>query len=144
MVWIWIAVIVASVICEAATSALISIWFMPAALVSLILSGFEVQVWIQAVSFFVVSIASIIVFHSIFKKHMPNGKKSATNVDIIIGEKAIVTERVDNILAVGAVKVKGQYWSARSDDDSVAFEVGEVVEVVSVSGVKLVCSKINF
>ncbi len=143
MVWIWIAVIVASVICEAATAALISIWFLPAALVSLVLSILEVQVWVQAVAFFVVSIASIIVFHSFFKKHISSNKKTATNVDIIIGEKAVVTEKVDNLLAVGAVKVKGQHWSARSTTDDVSLEVGEVVEVVSVSGVKLVCRKIS-
>lgn len=141
MVWIWIAVVIASVICEAATAALISIWFLPAALVSLVLSILEVSVWIQAVVFFVVSIASIILFHSFFKKHT-DSKKTATNVDIIIGERAIVTEKVDNILAVGAVKVKGQSWSAKSLDEAVILDEGEVVEVVSVSGVKLVCRKI--
>lgn len=141
MVWMWIAVIVLSVICEAATAALVSIWFLPAALISLVLSCFEVHIWIQTVAFFAVSIMSIIVFHSFFKKHVSNSRKTATNVDIIIGEKAVVTERIDNISAVGAVKVKGQYWSARSTDDEVSFEIGEIVEVVSVSGVKLVCRK---
>lgn len=142
MIWMWIAVIVVSVICEAATAALVSIWFLPAALISLVLSFFEVQVWVQTVAFFAVSIMSIIAFHSVFKKHISRSKKTATNVDIIIGEKAVVTERIDNISAVGAVKVKGQYWSAKSTNDDVSFDVGEIVEVVSVSGVKLVCRKI--
>ena len=142
MVWIWITVIVISVVCEAATAALVSIWFMPAALISLVLSCFEVHIWIQAATFFVVSIMSIVIFHSFFGKYISKSKKTATNVDIIIGEKAVVTEKVDNVSAVGAVKVKGQYWSAKSTDDSISFDVGEIVEVVSVSGVKLVCRKI--
>ena len=87
------------------------------------------------------TIASIAVFHSIFKKKIANGKSKATNTDVLIGEKAVVTEKIDNLNAVGSVKVNGQLWSARTEDDNVVVDEGDVVEIIAVKGVKLVCRK---
>ena len=56
-------------------------------------------------------------------------------------EKAIVTEKIDNLTAEGCVKINGQLWSARSEDDNVIIFKGDVVEIVAVKGVKLVCRK---
>ena len=141
MIWVWLAVMVLAIICEACTTALVSIWFVPPAIVAMILSAVDVDVWIQAVVFFVISIISIIVFQSVFKKKLALNKKKATNVDILIGEKAIVTEKIDNLTAEGCVKINGQLWSARSEDDNVIIFKGDVVEIVAVKGVKLVCRK---
>lgn len=141
MIWVWLAVMVLAIICEACTTALVSIWFVPPAIVAMILAAVDVDVWIQAVVFFVISIISIIVFQSVFKKKLALNKKKATNVDILIGEKAIVTEKIDNLTAEGCVKINGQLWSARSEDDNVIISEGDVVEIVAVKGVKLVCRK---
>ena len=141
MIWVWLAVMVLAIICEACTTALVSIWFVPPAIVAMILAAVDVDVWIQAVVFFVISTISIIVFQSVFKKKLALNKKKATNVDILIGEKAIVTEKIDNLTAEGCVKINGQLWSARSEDDNVIISEGDVVEIVAVKGVKLVCRK---
>ena len=141
MVWIWLIVMLLALVCEGCTTALVSIWFVPSALVSLILAAAEVDVWVQAVVFFVLSILFIAVFHKVFKKKLANNKSKATNTDMLIGEKAVVTEKIDNLNARGAVKVNGQFWSARAEDDARVIEEGEIVEIIAIKGVKLVCRK---
>lgn len=143
MIWIWLAVMILALICEGCTTALVSIWFVPPAIISMILAVMEVDVWVQVVVFFVVSIASIVIFHSIFKKKLANNKRKATNTDMFIGEKAVVTEDIDNLTSVGCVKINGQLWSARAEDESEKLLAGDVVEIVAVKGVKLVCRKIT-
>lgn len=142
MIWIWLTVMALALVCEACTTALVSIWFVPPAIIATVLAILEVDVWVQSVVFFVVSIVSIVVFHSIFKKKLANSKKKATNTDILIGEKAVVTEKIDNLISVGCVKINGQLWSARAEEDGMSIGEGDVVEIVAVKGVKLVCRKI--
>ena len=142
MVWLWLAVVVMALICEGITTALVSIWFVPGAVIAIVLAALELEVWIQALVFFVVSIVSVAVFQSLFRKKLKGGKKNATNLDRIIGETAVVTETIDNLRAEGCVRVGGQLWSARSDFDETINE-GEIVEIVAVSGVKLICRKIT-
>ena len=142
MVWLWLAVVVMALICEGITTALVSIWFVPGAVIAIVLAALELEVWIQALVFFVVSIVSVAVFQSLFRKKLKGGKKNATNLDRIIGETAVVTETIDNLRAEGCVRVGGQLWSARSDFDEVIND-GEIVEIIAVSGVKLICRKIT-
>lgn len=142
MVWLWLAVVVMALICEGITTALVSIWFVPGAVIAIVLAALELAVWIQALVFFVVSIVSVVIFQSLFRKKLKGGKKNATNLDRIIGETAVVTETIDNLRAEGCVRVGGQLWSARSDFDETINE-GEIVEIVAVSGVKLICRKIT-
>ena len=143
MIWIWLTVMVLALVCEACTTALVSIWFVPPAIISMVLAIIEVDVWVQVVVFFVVSIASIALFHSLFKKKLANSRKKATNTDILIGEKAVVTEDIDNLRAVGCVKINGQLWSALADDENEKIESGDIVEILAIKGVKLVCRKIT-
>ena len=143
MIWIWLAVMILALVCEACTTALVSVWFVPPAIICMVLAFWDVQVWIQAVVFFVVSIASIVVFHSIFKRKLANSKKKATNTDILIGEKAVVIEYIDNLRSLGCVKINGQLWSALAESENEEIASGEVVEIVAVKGVKLVCRKIK-
>ena len=140
MVFIWLAVVVMALICEGLTTALVSIWFVPGAIISIVLAALEVEVWIQTLTFFVVSVVCVVIFQSFFRKKLRRVKKTATNLDRLIGETAIVTEKVDNLQAVGCVKVNGQLWSARSESGNI-IEDGEIVEIIAVSGVKLICRK---
>ncbi len=140
MIWIWLAVMIMALVCEGITTALVSIWFAPGAVVSMILAALEVPIWIQSVVFFAVSVVSVIVFQAVFRKKLAKGKKVATNTDRLIGEKAVVSEKIDNIRAEGCIKINGQLWSALSEDGNIIFE-NEIVEIVAISGVKLVCRR---
>ena len=63
-----------------------------------------------------------------------------TNADALIGEVAVVTEKISNIEARGLVKIRGQIWSAKSAD-GVDIDKDEKVSIISIEGVKLVCRK---
>ena len=66
-------------------------------------------------------------------------KVKETNIEAIVGERCVVTERIDNYAGCGQVRVNGQSWSARGALEGDSFEVGEVLYIVAVEGVKLIC-----
>ena len=68
-------------------------------------------------------------------------KPLVNNIENIIGQKCIVTERIDNNAGCGQARVEGLVWSARSAFDNVCFEEGEILQVLAVEGVKLICKK---
>ncbi len=141
MPYIWLAIIVIAVIAEAATFTLVSIWFIPGALAAMILSLFPaIPVGVQIAVFLAVSLLLLIFVKPLTKKFL-SVKRVATNADSVIGEEAIVTEPICNIEARGQVKVKGQVWTARSLDKDTTYEVGEILHVVAIEGVKLICKK---
>ena len=61
--------------------------------------------------------------------------------ELIVGKKCVVVERIDSFAGCGQVRLNGQGWSARSAYDDECFEVGEVLSIVAVEGVRLVCVK---
>ena len=81
---------------------------------------------------------------SIFKTLMNkiyNNEDKKSSLESVIGEKCVVTERIDNFAGCGQVKVNGQGWSARGAYDDDSFEVGETLRIVALEGVKLICKK---
>lgn len=73
------------------------------------------------------------------------GKKNTQDKEFspetIVGKRCVVVEKIDNFAGCGQVKVNGQGWSARSAYDEDCFDVGEVLSIVAVEGVRLVCVK---
>ena len=140
MVFVWLFVIVAAIAVEASTVSLVSIWFVPSACISMILALCDVKLWIQLIVFFVVFILLMLILKPVFKKNI-GLKIVPTNADTVIGMQAVVTESIDNLHAKGQVKVRGQIWTARSADEDITFEVGDIVNVVAIEGVKLICDR---
>ena len=70
-----------------------------------------------------------------------NAQEKQTDLGSIIGKKCIVVEKIDNFSGCGQVKVNGQSWSARAAYEENVFNVGEVLRVVAIEGVRLVCVK---
>lgn len=118
MVILWIILIVAAVLLEAATLALVSIWFAAGALGAVIAAALGLPLWAQIVVFLVVSFALLAATRPLLKKLMPN-KYIPTNGELDIGKKAVVVETVDNSKSAGRVKLEGVDWSAESWDGSV-------------------------
>ena len=65
----------------------------------------------------------------------------ATNVYSILGKKAIVSQQIDNIKGQGQIKIDGDIWSARNEDDDVISE-GDTVEIIRIDGVKAIVRKV--
>ena len=78
---------------------------------------------------------------SLLTKNIKNTNDSEPTIDSIVGKRCVVVERVDNFAGCGQVKVGSQSWSARGTYDDDCFEVGEVLDIVAIEGVKLICVK---
>ena len=139
MTFFWLGVIVVSLIVEALTAGLVSIWLVPGALASMVLALFKLPLFVQIPVFLVLSVACIVLGKTLFRRYFEPKSKTKTNVDALVGARAVVTERVDNLSGCGQVRVDSQIWSARSIDPEIIFEVGEVVSVMAIEGVKLIC-----
>ncbi|MBR5797959.1 MAG: NfeD family protein [Clostridia bacterium] len=135
MSYIWAAVIVAALLLEGITFGLVSIWFVPGALVALVLSLFDVAMHWQILAFAVITVVTLFFGLKIRRK------KTKTNVDALIGKIVLITEEVNNIEARGAGKLNGQVWSVRAKDPAQALVPGDQAVVVAIEGVKLICCK---
>ena len=133
----WLILFIIFLIAEIATMGLTTIWFAGGALVAGLLSHFEVEPVVQIFVFLVVSIALLILTRPIAKKYF-NQDRQKTNTDRLIGQKAIVFERIDTLRGTGRVEVNGMEWSARTVDANGIIEEGTIVVIESIQGVKLI------
>ena len=137
MVYTWLAVAVIAIVVEVIVPGLVAIWFVPSALIAMLLSFMSVPVALQIVVFLLASVGFVFISR---KYICVKGKKTKTNVDAVIGKRCIVTEKIDNIHGTGKVKLNGMDWTARSCDEAL-YEVDEIVFVDRVEGVKLIVKK---
>ena len=137
MVYVWLCVIIISLVIEASTASLVAIWFIPSAIVSAVTAKLGLAVAWQIIIFFILSIILIVCL----RRLIPH-RYTPTNADALVGQRGIVTDAIDELGFQGIVKVKGQIWSAKGEN-SLPIPAGEAVEVVAIEGVKLVVKKIN-
>ncbi len=122
-------------VAEAATIALVSIWFAAGALAALLATIFTNDIWIQILLFVVVSAVTMAVVRPLARKYvLPH--RVPTNADRVIGREGVITQAVDNLAPAGVVVVAGMAWTARSDSGENIPE-GTVVTVRRIEGVKL-------
>jgi membrane protein implicated in regulation of membrane protease activity len=136
LVFLWLAVAVITLLLEAATMSLVSVWCSAGALVTVFAAYFGVSFPIQLLLFIVLSIAGASLVRPLAKQYI-DPYKVATNADRLFGMEARVTEDIDNSRPSGAVYVDGKTWTARSADGR-TISAGEVVEVQWMEGVKLI------
>ena len=138
MYYVWGLAILLSLILEAATVHLVAIWFLPGALIALVLQICGVgPIW-QVVVFVVLSILCILLARPICAKLLYRKPAVPTNADRLIGGTGKVTVTIDNLAEQGEVKIMGEYWSARSKDGKV-IDQDSFVTVCAIEGVKLIC-----
>ena len=139
---VWFVLMLGFLIVEGACPFhLVSIWFAAGALVSGIVALLHGALWLQIALFFLVSIALLLAMFPLVKKVM-NPKNSKTNVDSVVGSRGYVTEAVDNLTAVGQVKLGGMPWTARSETGE-PIAAGTLVEVKRIEGVKVFVTAVN-
>ena len=137
MVTLWLVVLIVSIGVEVATLGLTSIWFAGGAAVAVIVAAFHGPVWLQILLFFAVSLLLLFFTRPIAVRYF-NRDRVRTNVESMIGRQAIVTSEIDNLQGIGQVTVGGQEWSARTEADGMNLKPGTVVDIVAVSGVRLI------
>ena len=136
MSFIWIGFAIVMAVCEAATTQLVSIWFVFGAVAAAVSTIFTPSIFIQLLVFLVVSAVSLVVTRPIVKHFRKASSKVSTNADRLIGQKGIVTAEIVDPFSVGQVKVMGETWSAQSEITPV--KVGTKVEVLDIEGVRLI------
>lgn len=133
-VWIWLGLIVILSIIEAVTVELVSVWFIASAIVSLILQVLGLDFKLCFIIFVLLGIVLMITTRKYLLKLL-QVKKTSTNIDRIIGMKALVTKDIKDI---GEVKVDGKIWTAVSDD---ALNAGDYAKVLEINSTKLKVKK---
>lgn len=133
---IWLILLVIFILVEIATVGLLTIWFAGGALVAFFVSLSQLGTAVQVIVFLIVSLVLVLLIRPLAQKKFNSGH-IRTNAQTLIGEEAVVLEPIDNLQSKGRVMIRGQEWSARSVDDKEKFEKDEVVQVMSISGVKL-------
>ena len=109
----WAVAVVAFIILELATVGLASIWFALGALCALIAALLGAPLWLQIVWFVIISVATLLLTRPLAKKYI-NSKTMATNADRVIGRRAVVKERIDELSGTGAVLADGKKGYART------------------------------
>ncbi len=133
---IWLILLVIFILVEIATVGLLTIWFAGGALAAFFVSLSQLGTAVQVIVFLIVSLVLVLLIRPLAQKKFNSGH-IRTNAQTLIGEEAVVLEPIDNLQSKGRVMIRGQEWSARSVDDKEKFEKDEVVQVMSISGVKL-------
>lgn len=140
---IWLVLFVIMIVIEFASPELVSIWFAAGALVSLIVSFIPGTVWwIEVIIFVVISIAAVLCLRPTVKRFLRSGEIIKTNVDSLIGKKGYVIENI-TYLRPGAVKINDVSWTALPLNQNETILENCVIEVVAVSGNKLVVKKVE-
>lgn len=131
----WFAAMLVFLIVEAACPIhLVSIWFAAGALVAMVISILDGMLWLQITAFCVVSGALLLALWPFIRKFL-NPHLTKTNVDAVIGTQGVVTAEIDNLNAVGQVKIGGMEWTARSTSGA-NIPAGTRVQVDRIEGVK--------
>ena len=59
----------------------------------------------------------------------------------LIGKKAVVIQKIDNLSQTGQVRINDIEWMARTESDGEKIPEESVVEIEAVRGVKLIVKK---
>lgn len=113
MAWVWLGVFAVSVIIEAATQGLTTVWCAVSALLMIVISLTEIPVGWQILIFCLITIALFITTRPVLLRKM-NSAKTKTNVNSILGQEVIVTKAVSKFEKGEAKSTNGVIWSISS------------------------------
>ncbi len=126
--WIvWMLVAGLFLVIEAMTVGLVSIWFVPGAIVAAILSIWVDSFFIQLAVFLVISGVTLYLGKKFFKKTKSEKLDEAN--ELLVGKTAVAQSKISPI--EGKVLIGDVYWRAVSDDE---INEGDRVTVASVEG----------
>ncbi|HEX6469425.1 MAG TPA: NfeD family protein [Streptosporangiaceae bacterium] len=130
-VW-WIVVAIVLGIAEVFGTFLVFGMFAVGALAAALVAALHANVVVQALAFAVVSTALLAFLRPIARRHLHGSPEARTGVDALIGQEALVLQRVD--AHGGRVKIKGEIWSARALHPEQILEPGTAADVIEIKG----------
>ena len=137
LIWMWLGIIIFTLLLEFLTSDMVAIWFTFAALPSFILALLKINEVVQIITFVVIALVLLFITRPLAVKYFKTNEIKS-NVDAIVGQTGVVVKTITPD-TVGRVKLRTSDWSAISKE---TIEVNEHVRVLDVEGVKLIVEKI--
>lgn len=131
---IWLIASGVFIIIEIFTIGFLFFWLAIASLISMLVSFITDSIIIQT-AVFVISSALLIFATKPLVDKFAKKDKTATNVYSLIGKKAIVIKEIDWASGKGQIKIEGEVWSAKTNEQ-VNIPKGTEVEIESIDGVK--------
>lgn len=138
----WLLLAAIFIIIEIITLGLTTIWFAGGAFAAAIAGAFGADLVIQIILFVVVSVVLLIVTRPLAVKHL-DAKTERTNAEALVGQTALVLDRINNLEETGMAKINGMEWTARAKEDTMIISEGEAVRIVEIQGVKLIVEKVT-
>jgi membrane protein implicated in regulation of membrane protease activity len=129
---VWVILAAALAIGEVLTLGFLLGLLALAAVVAGVVAAVGGGVVLQLIVFIVASLASLLLIRPIAKQHLRTPASIRTGTAALVGTKALVTERVDDL--GGQVKIGGEIWSARAFMEGQVIEPGARVEVAKIEG----------
>ncbi|CDD37732.1 membrane protein implicated in regulation of membrane protease activity [Clostridium sp. CAG:356] len=116
-------------------------WLGVAALIAMLISFITDSVILQTAVFVISSVLLIFATRPLTNKIA--GKETIpTNVYSLIGKRGIVVEDIDWQKGTGQVKIDGELWSVKTNEQ-INISKGTEVEVENIEGVKVFVKPIN-
>lgn len=138
----WLVLLLIFLLAEAACPIhLVSLWFAVGSLAAMLVGMLNGPVWLQVTVFLVVSGALLALLWPLVRKYL-NPNVAKTNLDAVVGSEGRVTVAIDNLSAVGQVKLGAMEWTARSTSGE-PVPAGTVIRVDKIEGVKAFVSPVN-
>ena len=137
----WLAAMVVFLLAESTTVTLISLWFAAGSLAAMLVALTGAGIGFQMSVFVIVSAISLTALRPLVRKHI-KPKLTKTNVDAVVGSTGLVTTPIDNVSAVGQVKLGAMTWTARSVSGE-PIPQGTLVKVERIEGVKAYVSPVK-
>ena len=133
----WLILLACFLVVAAITVGLTTIWFAGGALVAAIASGMGAGTLMQWLLFLIISLVLLIFTRPLAVRYMNKGVPK-TNVNSLIGERAVVIQKINNLEQTGQVRINDIEWMARTSSDEVTIPEHAIVTIEDVQGVKLI------
>ncbi len=137
---IWLIAAGVFFLIEIATVGFLIFWLGIGAILAMITSFFTDNIIIQT-AVFVISSAILIPLTKPFIDKISGKETVPTNSYSLINKKGLVVADIDSKKGSGLVKVNGETWSAKAEDESSISKDTEV-EILAIDGVKLIVKAI--
>jgi membrane protein implicated in regulation of membrane protease activity len=141
----WVFWVILAVILAAGEVASLSFFLAPfavGAIAAALLDGAGVGAIGQFAAFLASSLLLLAIVRPIARRHVSMPPQLRTGTAALVGETAVVLERISNDEDVGSVRLKGQVWTARAYDDTDSYEPGSRVHVMEIRGATALVTEI--
>jgi len=133
--WVlWVVVAGAFTVGEVHTNGFYLAPFALGAVVAAVLSVVGVGGVVSAVAFLAASALVVLLLRPIAMRHRRLPPPTRTGAAALVGQHALVVERIANHEGLGTVKIGGEVWTARSFDEDREIDAGQQVEVIEIKG----------